>query len=190
MGNSPYSTLVLIALMAVAFYFLIIRPNKKRQQAQLETMRSLAPGTRVLTTSGLFGRIVEIGEKQAVLEISPGAHLTVLKQAIARVVQPTDEDTEWESIDDEPADDDEISASGTSPATDTMIGTAPGTTLTNGTPTSGSHPNNNGSTGSSAVHHEVTEAGTQAPSPWSSNNSLAGRDQDPRSGTSTTPTKD
>jgi preprotein translocase subunit YajC len=183
MGNSPYSTLVLIALMAVAFYFLIIRPNKKRQQAQLETMRSLTPGTRVLTSSGLFGRIVEIGEKQAVLEISPGAHLTVLKQAIARVVQPTDEDTEWESIDDEADDEDEILASDS----------ATGTTLTSGTPTTtpgaGSH-STNGATGPSAVHHDVTDASTQAASPWSSKSSLAGSDQDPRSGTSTTPTKD
>jgi preprotein translocase subunit YajC len=93
MGNSsPYTTLILIALMVVAFYFLIIRPNKKRQQAQQATMNSLTPGTRVLLTSGFFGTLIEVGPKQAVLEVSPGVHLTVLKQAIARAVREGDED--------------------------------------------------------------------------------------------------
>lgn len=93
MGNSsPYTTLILIALMVVAFYFLIIRPNKKRQQAQQATMNSLTAGTRVLLTSGFFGTLVEVGQKQAVIEVSPGVHLTVLKQAIARAVRDGDED--------------------------------------------------------------------------------------------------
>ena len=95
MGQSPYSSLVLIALMVFAFYFLIIRPNKKRQLAQQQTMNSLTTGTRVLLTSGIYGTIVQIGEKQAVIELSPNAHLTVLKPAIARVV------TEFDSVDDD-----------------------------------------------------------------------------------------
>ena len=85
-------TLVLIALMVVAFYFLILRPQKRRQQALQKTMRSLEPGTRVLLGSGVFGTIVSIGDKQATLEVSPGLHLTVLKQAIVRTVTEADED--------------------------------------------------------------------------------------------------
>src|SRR3954467_8772218 len=87
-----YSTLVLIALMVVAFYFLIMRPQKKRQQAMQKTMRELQPGTRVLLGSGVFGTILSVGAKQATLEVSPGSELTVLKQAIVRVVPPADED--------------------------------------------------------------------------------------------------
>lgn len=104
MGNSssPYSTLILIALMVLAFYFLILRPNKKRQQAQQQTLSSLVPGTRVLLTSGVFGTLLEVGAKQAVIEISPGVQLTVLKQAIARPVRDGDEDS---VVDDEPFDD-------------------------------------------------------------------------------------
>lgn len=87
-----YSTLVLIALMVVAFYFLIMRPQKKRQQAMQKTMRELQPGTRVLLGSGVFGTILHVGQKQATLEVSPGSELTVLKQAIVRVVTAADED--------------------------------------------------------------------------------------------------
>ena len=90
MGN--YSTLILIALMVVAFYFLILRPQKRRQQSIQQTLNALAPGDRVLTGSGIFATIVSLGDRQAVLELAPGVHFTVLKQAIARKAAPTDED--------------------------------------------------------------------------------------------------
>ena len=107
MGN--YSTLVMIALMVLAFYMLILRPQKKRQQAIQQTLNSLAPGSRVLLGSGLFGTIVAIGDRQAVLEISPGVELTVLKQAIVRTVTEADEDSVLSDddealVDDEPLD--------------------------------------------------------------------------------------
>ena len=106
MGN--YSTLVMIALMVLAFYLLILRPQKKRQLAVQQTLNSLAPGSRVLLGSGLFGTIVAIGDRQAVLEISPGVELTVLKQAIVRTVTEADEDNVLSDddalVDDEPLD--------------------------------------------------------------------------------------
>jgi preprotein translocase YajC subunit len=100
---------MLVALMAAAFYFLIIRPQRKRQQAMQKTMSELEPGARVMLGSGVFGTVVTVGEKQIVLEISPGAQLTVLKQAIARVVTDADEDLEEaDDEDDEPEDIDDI----------------------------------------------------------------------------------
>lgn len=163
-NSSPYSTLILIALMVVAFYFLIIRPNKKRQQAQLKTMNSLTPGTRVLLTSGLFGTLIEVGERQAVLELSPGVHLTVLKQAIARTVQPSDEDSPEDEDEDFDSDELEDSADG-SLSTDSSLGQG------------GSHV----ATDPSESHHPTTPSGATYPST---------PDQDPRTGTSSTPIKD
>jgi preprotein translocase subunit YajC len=95
-----YSTLILIALMVLAFYLLIMRPQRKRQQAIAKTLSELTPGTRVMLGSGLFGTVVEVGEKQVVLEISPGNELTVLKQAVARIVTPDDEDAEVDELSD------------------------------------------------------------------------------------------
>jgi preprotein translocase subunit YajC len=87
-----YSTLIFIALLVAAFYFLILRPQRKRQQAQQQTMNALSPGSRVMLGSGVFGTVVSVGPRQVVLEISPGAELTVLKQAITKVVTEDDED--------------------------------------------------------------------------------------------------
>jgi preprotein translocase subunit YajC len=87
-----YSTLIFIGLLVVAFYFLILRPQRKRQQALQQTMNSVSPGSRVMLASGLFGTVVSVGPRQVVLEISPGTELTVLKQAISRIVTDDDED--------------------------------------------------------------------------------------------------
>ena len=87
-----YSTLIFIALLVAAFYFLILRPQRKRQQAMQQTMNALSPGSRVILASGIFGTVLSVGPRQVVLEISPGAELTVLKQAITKVVTEDDED--------------------------------------------------------------------------------------------------
>lgn len=89
----------MIALMVVAFYFLLLRPQKKRQQAQQKTMNEIQPGTQVLLGSGIFGTVVSVADKQAVIATAPGVEFTVLKQAIARVIQPGDEFSEpFESV--------------------------------------------------------------------------------------------
>jgi preprotein translocase subunit YajC len=66
----------------------------------------------VLLGSGIFGTIISAGEKQAVLETSPGVQVTVLKQAIARVIRPGDEFSEptetEDEIDDEIVDKDAV----------------------------------------------------------------------------------
>jgi preprotein translocase subunit YajC len=87
-----YSTLIFIALLVAAFYFLILRPQRRRQQALQHTMNALSPGSRVMLGSGVFGTVVSVGPRQVVLEISPGAELTVLKQAITKIVTEDDED--------------------------------------------------------------------------------------------------
>jgi preprotein translocase subunit YajC len=88
-----YTTLIFIALLALVFYFLILRPQRKRQQAIQQTMNALSPGDRVMLASGLFGTVVSVGAKQVVLETSPGSELTVLKQAISKIVTEADEDS-------------------------------------------------------------------------------------------------
>ena len=87
-----YSTFIFIALLVVAFNFLILRPQRRRQQALQQTMNAISPGSRVMLGSGLFGTVVAVGPRQVVLEISPGAEVTVLKQAISKVVTDEDED--------------------------------------------------------------------------------------------------
>ena len=83
-----YFPLILLALAAVLLFVLPAR-QRKRMQAQQQSMRdSLAPGTPVMTTSGMHGTVVGKGEGTVDLELSPGVVVTFAQQAVLQVRQP------------------------------------------------------------------------------------------------------
>ena len=90
------STLVMVVLMVAAFWLLLIRPAQKKQKQQQELVNKLGEGSRVMLSSGVFGTIIHNGEKQAIVEVSPGVEMTVLKQAIIRAVEPSEEEFEYD----------------------------------------------------------------------------------------------
>ena len=65
-------TLIMIGIMFVGFYFLMIRPQMKKQKQEKTFQEALKPGARVVTTSGMHGRIFSIGEDGVVLETLSG----------------------------------------------------------------------------------------------------------------------
>ncbi len=73
-----------IAILAV-FWFLMIRPNQRRQREHLQMQSSLAVGDRVMLTSGIFGTIRSLTDERARIELSPGAEIEVVRAAIAQV---------------------------------------------------------------------------------------------------------
>jgi preprotein translocase subunit YajC len=88
-------SLLFFAVILVAFYFLIIRPqrNRARQAAQLQAR--LVPGVEIMTTAGMFGRVTEVLDDGVVLEISPGVLVRFAKAAVGRIVDaPTAEDAD------------------------------------------------------------------------------------------------
>lgn len=89
------STVLMLVLMGAAFYFLLIRPQQKRAKKQQEMTNALGEGTRVMLSSGIFGTIRHLGEKQAIIEIAPGLEMTVVKQAIVKTLTPEDDEFEY-----------------------------------------------------------------------------------------------
>ena len=96
MGD-PIVTIGILGALGVGFYFLMIRPQRQQQKKQTDMMNALAPGDRVMLGSGIYGTIRHLGEKQAILEISPGVDLTIMRAAIRVVVTPDDEEFEYSS---------------------------------------------------------------------------------------------
>ena len=85
MPNDTNSTLVMIGflvLMFVGFWFLIIRPQRKRQQDQQSTLASLKPGDRIVTIGGIHGQIETIADDSLVIKIESGT-LRIARQAVA-----------------------------------------------------------------------------------------------------------
>lgn len=80
--------MALPALMIVAFYFLLIRPQQKRAKEQKAMMESMKSGDEVLTTGGLLGKVVKVAEQYVTLEVgnvvggTGAVEMTVQKSAI------------------------------------------------------------------------------------------------------------
>ncbi|WP_316669075.1 preprotein translocase subunit YajC [uncultured Propionibacterium sp.] len=87
--------IIMIVLMVALMYFMVMRPQKKQMERQREMLNQVGEGTRVMLTSGLFGTIRATGETQAVVELAPGVDVTILRQAISKVVKSEDEEFEF-----------------------------------------------------------------------------------------------
>lgn len=75
-------------LLAVAFVALIILPGRqrKKQAAQAQAMQeSLTPGTPVMTTAGIHGKVAGLGDTTVDIEVSPGTVITFERRAIMQV---------------------------------------------------------------------------------------------------------
>ena len=90
--------LLLVLVLAVPLV-MSTRKQKKQQQAQQELQSSLAPGDRVMTTSGLYGTVADAsGDTTIDIEIAPGVVTTWLRLAVREKVEPVVE-TEEDSAD-------------------------------------------------------------------------------------------
>lgn len=75
-------------LMIVLFYFLLIRPNQKRQKAIQEMQNNLQKGDKIVTIGGLHGIIDAIDEDKIVIKCGDGSRLTYDRTAVREVIEP------------------------------------------------------------------------------------------------------
>jgi preprotein translocase subunit YajC len=91
--------LLLVLVLAVPLV-MSTRKQKKQQAAQQELQSSLAPGDRVMTTSGLYGTVADAsGDNTIDIEIAPGVVTTWLRLAVREKVEPVVE-TEEDFVED------------------------------------------------------------------------------------------
>ena len=86
--------IVWLVLMVGAFYMLLWRPQQRRMAMVRELQRQLQPGDEVLTTSGIYARVLRLGEDDAELEIAPGTVIRVARGAIGQVVSEPGESSD------------------------------------------------------------------------------------------------
>lgn len=85
-GGSMISTVVMFALIIFIFYFMIIRPQSKRQKERQKMLEAMKKGDKVVTNGGLHGKIVGMEDKTVLLEIADNVKVKVEKSAIGAVV--------------------------------------------------------------------------------------------------------
>ena len=74
--------IIFLVLMFAAFYFLLIRPQRKRQKEHQSFIEELKTGDKVITIGGIFGEIDSVGEQDFVLKVEDGTRVKFLKNSI------------------------------------------------------------------------------------------------------------
>ena len=73
-----------LILIIIVFWFFMIRPQMKRQKELKKYRDSLQKGDKIMTTGGIFGKVVEINDYTVIIEVESQARLKVSKEAIVK----------------------------------------------------------------------------------------------------------
>jgi preprotein translocase subunit YajC len=80
------SGFLIMLIPIVVLWFLMIRPQMKRQKAHTKMVEAIIKGDEAVTTGGILGRITEVGESFVKLEIAKSIEVKVQRQAIATIM--------------------------------------------------------------------------------------------------------
>ncbi|MDO8548753.1 MAG: preprotein translocase subunit YajC [Ignavibacteria bacterium] len=85
-GGSLVSTLIMFGAIFLIFYFMIIRPQRKRAKEREKLLSNIEKGDKVITSGGLHGIIAGLDEKTVLLAISENVKVKVERSAISTVL--------------------------------------------------------------------------------------------------------
>ncbi len=85
-GNGLSGILMIVAMIAI-FYFLMIRPQNKKQKEIKRQRDAMKNGDRVVTAGGIHGRIREIKEDTIIMEVAPNTSIKVDKTSVFPVAE-------------------------------------------------------------------------------------------------------
>lgn len=86
--------LAIFLLIPIAMYFLLIRPQRRRQREQVEMQKAIEVGDEVMTTSGVYGFVTGFEGDIAWLEIDDNVQIRISRAAIQRKVDTSGSDSE------------------------------------------------------------------------------------------------
>ena len=83
-GN-PFGFLIMMALIFGIFYFLTIKPQKKKQKERQEMISRVEKGDKVITSGGIYGMVTGTKEKTLVIKVADNVKIEFARSAISRV---------------------------------------------------------------------------------------------------------
>jgi len=84
--GGPFGLFLPMIVIFVAFYFLLIRPQQKKQKAHTELVGALSTGDEILTAGGILGKVTAVSEHYATLEIAGNVEIKIQKSTVSAVV--------------------------------------------------------------------------------------------------------
>jgi preprotein translocase subunit YajC len=90
-GGSLVTMLVTFGLIIVVFYFLVIRPQSRKQKDAKKMLEGLRKGDRVVTIGGMHGYVESVKDDAVVLKVDDNVKLRFSKSAVSQVLERKDE---------------------------------------------------------------------------------------------------
>jgi preprotein translocase subunit YajC len=84
-GAGTILSLVPFVLIFVIFYFMLIQPQQKKQKQQRAMLEALKKGDKIVTASGIWGTITNMGKDTVTLQIADNTKIRIQRDYIARV---------------------------------------------------------------------------------------------------------
>ncbi|MCG9478872.1 MAG: preprotein translocase subunit YajC [Actinomycetia bacterium] len=83
---AQYGTWIWLIVLVVAFYFLLIRPQRQRSKKAQDLLSSVKRGDEILTVGGFYGKIKDVREDSFIITLSSGVDVKVSKSAVSKKV--------------------------------------------------------------------------------------------------------
>jgi preprotein translocase subunit YajC len=81
--DSLWPMLIFLVVIFAMFYFLMIRPQRKRQKEQEQMLQALQKGDKIVTAGGIYGTIESVGEDSLIIKVEGGTTLRVARNSVA-----------------------------------------------------------------------------------------------------------
>ena len=83
-GGSQWSGILMMVVIVAIFYFFMIRPQMKRQKELKNFRDALKKGDKIVTTGGIYGKVLEIGDYYIIMEVEGQNRLKIDKSAVIK----------------------------------------------------------------------------------------------------------
>lgn len=90
-AGSPFDLFLPLGLTIAIVYFLMLRPQQKRADMHRKMIEGLKKGDHVLTSSGIYGRVLEVDKKTVTVDVGNNLKLRMSKSAVASLDKPDEE---------------------------------------------------------------------------------------------------
>ncbi|HEY3168103.1 MAG TPA: preprotein translocase subunit YajC [Verrucomicrobiae bacterium] len=85
-GPGPLMTLIPFVLIFVIMYFMVIRPQQKKSKEHQELLNKLKKNDEVMTSGGIYGKVIDLKETVVTLEVAPNVRIRVHRPQISAVL--------------------------------------------------------------------------------------------------------
>ena len=84
---SMLASFIPLILIFLIFYFLLIRPQQKKQKEHKILLDSIQRGDEILSSGGILGKVIKVDNDKLTVEISKGVNVTMIRSTVADVIK-------------------------------------------------------------------------------------------------------